>query len=317
MKSYVFGVDLGGTTIKMGLFEAAQLLEKWEIPTDRSDDGAHILKDIANAIDEKLMAKGIEKSEVAGIGIGIPGPVNRHGVVDRCVNVGWGVVSVKMDLEALTELPVMVGNDANVAAMGESFLGAARDADSSVMITLGTGVGAGIVVDGKILVGENGAAGEFGHFHVRDGEPEACGCGNHGCLEQYASATGVVRLAKRRLAKDDAPTSLREIDDLTAKDVFDAAKAGDEIAKEVVHEMCTILGKAVAALCNIVNPTMVVIGGGVSKAGQIIIDEMKEAFLEEVFHGARETKIELATLGNDAGIYGGAGMIIEKMKRAE
>ena len=211
----------------------------------------------------------------------------------------------------MTGFPVKAGNDANVAAMGEAFIGAAKDAASSVMVTLGTGVGAGIVIDGKILAGENGAAGEFGHIHVQDGEPEACGCGNHGCLEQYASATGVVRIATRRLAKDDAPSSLRELSKVTSKDVFDAAKAGDAVAKEIVHEVCSILGKAIAKLCNIVNPAMVVIGGGVSNAGPVLIKEMEESFQEEVFHGARGTRIELATLGNDAGIYGGAGMVIE------
>ena len=312
MKEYVFGVDLGGTTVKMGLFGSdGALEEKWEIPTDTSNDGANILKDIAEAIQKKLDEKEIDKSRVEGIGIGIPGPVNSQGVVDHCVNLGWGVVPVARDLEKLTGLPVQAGNDANVAAMGEAFIGAAKDAASSVMITLGTGVGAGIVVNGRILIGENGAAGEFGHIHVNDDETEACGCGNHGCLEQYASATGVVRLANRRLAKDDAPSSLRDLKKVTSKDVFDAAKAGDAVAKEIVHEVCTILGKAIAKLCNIVNPAMVVIGGGVSNAGPILIKEMQDAFQEEVFHGARGTRIELATLGNDAGIAGGAGMVIE------
>ncbi|MBR1628742.1 MAG: ROK family glucokinase [Lachnospiraceae bacterium] len=312
MKEYVFGVDLGGTTVKMGLFGSdGALEEKWEIPTDTSNDGANILKDIAEAIQKKLDEKEIDKSRVEGIGIGIPGPVNSQGVVDHCVNLGWGVVPVARDLEKLTGLPVQAGNDANVAAMGEAFIGAAKDAASSVMITLGTGVGAGIVVNGRILIGENGAAGEFGHIHVNDDETEACGCGNHGCLEQYASATCVVRLANRRLAKDDAPSSLRDLEKVTSKDVFDAAKAGDAVAKEIVHEVCTILGKAIAKLCNIVNPAMVVIGGGVSNAGPILIKEMQDAFQEEVFHGARGTRIELATLGNDAGIAGGAGMVIE------
>ncbi len=312
MKEYVFGVDLGGTTVKMGLFASdGNLVEKWEIPTDKTDNGANILKDIAEAIKGKLEEKEIDPSRVEGVGIGIPGPVNSQGVVDHLVNVGWGVVPVARDLESLTGFPVKAGNDANVAAMGEAFIGAAKDVDSSVMITLGTGVGSGIVIDGRILVGENGAAGEFGHIHVNDDETEACGCGNHGCLEQYASATGMARMAKKKLSESDAESSLRQIENVTAKDLFDAAKAGDALAKEVVHEVCSILGKGLAIYCNIINPAMVVIGGGVSNAGPIIIRELEDAFKENVFHGARGTRIELATLGNDAGIYGGAGMIIE------
>ena len=312
MKEYVFGVDLGGTTVKMGLFASdGNLVEKWEIPTDKTNNGANILKDISEAIKNKLEEKEIDPSRVEGVGIGIPGPVNSQGVVDHLVNVGWGVVPVARDLESLTGFPVKAANDANVAAMGEAFIGAAKDVDSSVMITLGTGVGSGIVIDGRIIVGENGAAGEFGHIHVNDDETEACGCGNHGCLEQYASATGMARMAKKKLSESDAESSLRQIENVTAKDLFDAAKAGDALAKEVVHEVCSILGKGLAIYCNIINPAMVVIGGGVSNAGPIIIRELEDAFKENVFHGARGTRIELATLGNDAGIYGGAGMIIE------
>ena len=312
MKEYLFGVDVGGTTVKMGLFGASgELVEKWEIPTDTSNNGVNILRDISDTVHAKLDEKGIDEARVEGIGIGIPGPVNSQGVVNHCVNLGWGVVPVERDLEKLSGFPVKAGNDANVAAMGEAFIGAAKDAESSVMITLGTGVGAGIIIDGKILAGHNGAGGEFGHIHVDDNETEACGCGNHGCLEQYASATGIVRVAKRMLAADNAPSSLREIESITSKDVFDAAKKGDEFAKKIVHEVCGILGRAIAKLCNIVNPAMVVIGGGVSNAGPILIKEMQDAFQEEVFHGARGTRIELATLGNDAGIAGGAGMVIE------
>ncbi len=311
MKEYVFGVDVGGTTVKMGLFNnSGELIEKWEIPTDTSDGGKNILKDISEAIDQKLADKNIDKANVEGVGIGIPGPVNSQGVVNHCVNLGWGVVPVSEELEKLSGLPVMAGNDANVAAMGEAFVGAGKNSDSIVMITLGTGVGAGIIIDGKILAGHNGAAGECGHIHVNDHETEACGCGNYGCLEQYASATGIVRMANRMLADSDDPSSLRDLDEITSKDVFDAAKNGDEFAGKVVREVCDILGKAIAAICNVVNPEMVVIGGGVSNAGSILLNEMDEAFRTEVFHGARDTVISLATLGNDAGIFGGAGMIV-------
>lgn len=314
MKEYVFGVDVGGTTIKMGLFGTdGELKEKWEIPTDTSDAGANILRNISDAVHAKISEKGIDVQKVAGIGVGIPGPVDSHGVVNRCVNLGWGVVALEEELEKLSGFPVKAGNDANVAAMGEAFIGAGRGADSIVMITLGTGVGTGIIVDGRILAGHNGAAGECGHIHVMDNEPEACGCGNHGCLEQYASATGIVRMANRMLADSDEVSTLRDLDEITAKDVFDAAKDGDAFAAKVVSEVCEILGKAIAKICNVVNPELVVIGGGVSHAGQILLNEIDEAFRTEVFPGSRDTEIALATLGNDAGIFGGAGMVLGEL----
>ncbi|MBQ7676754.1 MAG: ROK family glucokinase, partial [Lachnospiraceae bacterium] len=281
MKEYVFGADLGGTTCKLGLFKSdGSLMEKWEIPTDTSNNGANILRDISEALHAKLTEKGIAEDQVEGVGLGIPGPVNEQGVVNRCVNLGWGVIPIEKDFANISGFKVKAGNDANVAAMGEAFVGAGKGAESVVMITLGTGVGAGIILDGKIIAGHNGAAGEFGHIKVVDGETETCGCGKCGCLEQYASATGVVRLAKRALASSDKESALRNLkdDELTAKDVFDEAKAGDELAKEIIHEFAAILGSALAKLCTIVNPEMIVIGGGVSKAGKIILDELDGPF---------------------------------------
>ena len=177
-------------------------------------------------------------------------------------------------------------------------------------VTLGTGVGGGIIVDGKILTGATGAGGEIGHIHIVDDEYEACGCGNHGCLEQYASATGVSRLAKRRLAKDNKPSSLRN-GDLSAKAVFDAVKAGDEVAKEIAVQFGHYLGKGLAAIACVVNPEIFVIGGGVSKAGDVLFDYIKDEYDKYVFHGSRGVKFALATLGNDAGIYGAAKMMLD------
>ncbi len=317
MKKYVFGVDLGGTTCKIGLFHSnGELIEKWEIPTDTSNQGANILKNISESLQEKIKEKGIPESEIEGAGIGIPGPVDAKGVVNRCVNLGWGVIPIEKDFSEISGFKVKAGNDANVAAMGEAFAGAGKDAGSVVMITLGTGVGSGIVIDGKILAGHNGAAGEFGHVNVNENETEHCGCGNCGCLEQYASATGIVRMAKRYLLESQKDSALRKISEkeITSKEIFDEAKNGDELAKEIVEEFCGILGKAIAKLCCIVDPEIVVIGGGVSKAGQILLDGIEKPFQKQVFHAARGTKIVLATLGNDAGIYGGAGMIIKDAK---
>lgn len=311
MKKYGFGVDIGGTTIKMGFFETnGNLLDKWEIKTDTSNNGENILYDVAKAVDNKLAQEAISKDEVQGIGIGVPGPVRGDGTVNRCVNLGWGVINVAEKLSSLTGINVKVGNDANVAALGEMWQGGAKGCKDVVMVTLGTGVGGGIIVDGKIVAGFHGAGGEIGHITVNPDEIEACNCGKYGCLEQYTSATGIVRMAKRKLAKSSDETTLRSLENITAKDIFDAAKADDELAKELVDELGEILGSTLSNMACVVNPEAIVIGGGVSKAGAILIDTIKEHFQENAFHACRETRFELATLGNDAGIYGCMCMIL-------
>ena len=305
MKKYGFGVDIGGTTIKMGFFETdGKLLDKWEIKTNTENKGENILSDIAKAVDNKLAQEGISKDDVQGIGVGVPGPVNSKGVVNRCVNLGWGVLDVAAELSALTGIDVKAGNDANVAALGEMWKGGAEGSSDVIMVTLGTGVGGGIIVDGKIVAGSNGAGGEIGHITVNKDEIEACNCGQYGCLEQYASATGIVRMAKRKLAKTDDATTLRNTEDLTAKLIFDEAKAGDAVAMGLVDELGEILGSTLSNIACVSNPEVIVIGGGVSKAGDILIDTIKKHFVESCFHVCRDTRFELASLGNDAGIYG-------------
>lgn len=311
MKKYGFGVDIGGTTIKMGFFETdGTLLDKWEIKTDTSNNGENILYDVAKAVDNKLAQESISKDEVQGIGIGVPGPVRGDGTVNRCVNLGWGVINVAEKLSSLTGINVKVGNDANVAALGEMWQGGAKGCKDVVMVTLGTGVGGGIIVDGDIVPGFHGAGGEIGHITVNKDEIEACNCGKYGCLEQYTSATGIVRMAKRKLAKSADETSLRSLENITAKDIFDAAKAGDAVAKELVDELGEILGSTLSNIACVVNPEAIVIGGGVSKAGAVLIDTIEEHFRENAFHAFKETRFELATLGNDAGIYGCMCMIL-------
>lgn len=305
MKKYGFGIDVGGTTVKVGFFETSgALLDKWEIKTNTANGGEAILPDIAKTIEEKLSKEGISKDEVQGIGIGVPGPVLNASVVTRCVNLGWGEIDVAGTLSKIIGLPVKVGNDANVAALGEMWQGGAKGSSNVVMVTLGTGVGGGIIVDGRIVAGANGAGGEIGHLNVCEDELESCNCGQHGCLEQYASATGVVRMAKRKLAKTTDETSLKKFDDLTAKDVFDEAKAGDKVALEIVDEVCEILGKTLGKIACVVNPEVFVIGGGVSKAGQILIDTVKKYYVPNTFTSCRDARFELASLGNDAGMYG-------------
>lgn len=311
MKKYGFGVDVGGTTVKMGFFETTgALIDKWEIKTNTEGNGAQILSDIAKSIDNKLAQEGISKNDVQGIGIGVPGPVRADGVVNGCVNLGWGIVDVATDLGALTGLPVKVGNDANVAALGEMWQGGAKGSRDVIMVTLGTGVGGGIIVDGKIVAGATGAGGEIGHITVNKEEIEPCNCGQYGCLEQYTSATGIVRMAKRKLAKSSDETVLRNCQALTAKDIFDAAKAGDAVALSLVDEVGDILGSALSNMACVVNPEIIVIGGGVSKAGEILISTIQKHFVETSFHACKNTQFALATLGNDAGIFGCMQMVV-------
>lgn len=311
MKTYGFGVDIGGTTVKLGLFRTSgELLDKWEIPTRKEDGGSQILPDVAESVKEKLTERGIDTEDVQGIGVGVPGPVTPEGVVRRCVNLGWGVFHVEDTLSGLTGYPVKAGNDANVAALGELWQGAGKGAKNMVMVTLGTGIGGGVIIDGHIVAGATGAGGEIGHIPVNDDETLACGCGKKGCLEQYASATGVVTLTKRALEASDRPSGLRELPELTAKDLFDAAKANDALALEVLEQFGKILGKGLASVACVVNPEMFVIGGGVSKAGGIVTDVVEKYYALYAFHACREAQFKLAELGNDAGIYGCVKMIL-------
>lgn len=311
MKKYCFGVDIGGTSVKIGLFDnKGTILEKWEIPTRTEDSGRWILPDVAESLLKKMKEKGIAKEEVAGAGVGVPGPVDKDGIIHEAVNLGWGVFSVQDTLQELSGLLVRVGNDANVAALGEMWKGGGVGYQNLVLVTLGTGVGGGIIINGEMLSGATGAGGEIGHIHVQDGEEDACGCGNHGCLEQYASATGIVRLAKRYLASSDEDSVLRH-KNISAKSVFDAVKAGDHAAKKIAEEFGRYLGKGLAVIGSVVNPEAFVIGGGVSRAGEILFTYIEEEYKKNVFHGSRNAQFKLATLGNDAGICGAAKLVLE------
>lgn len=311
MAKYAFGVDVGGTTVKMGLFDTeGNVFDKWEIPTRTEDNGSKILPDVAQAVKDKMAEKNISAADVEGVGIGVPGPVDDNGIVHRAVNLFWGVTDARKQLSDLLDgMKVKVGNDANVAALGEMWKGGGVGFDSIVMVTLGTGVGGGIIINGNIVNGSTGAGGEIGHIHVRDDETENCNCGNAGCLEQYASATGIVRLANRRLAKDDKASVLRN-EEISAKSVFDAVKAGDELAIEVAEEFGKILGDALGCIAAVVNPQAFVIGGGVSKAGDVLIGYISKNYEKTAFHACRDAAFKLATLGNDAGIFGSAKLVL-------
>lgn len=312
MKKYCFGIDIGGTTVKMGLFETdGKVLDKWEIATRTENGGEAILPDIAASALAKLEELKISKKEVAGMGIGVPGPINDEGVVPHTANLGWGYKEVTREMEELTGFECKGGNDANVAALGEMWKGAAAGHKSGVMVTLGTGVGGGIIIDGKILTGTNGAGGEIGHIHVDDDIPGHCGCGNQGCLEQVASANGIVRLAKWMLEGKEVRTCL-DLDTMSSKDIWDAVKTGDEFAVEVAERFGKYLGTALANIANTVDPEVFVIGGGMSKAGPVVLDYIQKYYVKYAFRACRGAQFVLATLGNDAGIYGTARMVIEE-----
>lgn len=315
MGKYCFGVDLGGTTVKIGLFDTeGTVLDKWEIPTRKEDSGSKILPDIAQAVLDKIAERQIAKDDVTGVGIGVPGPVDDNGVVHMAVNLGWGIINVNEVLGGLLQLPVRAGNDANVAALGEMWCGGGKGCSDMVLATLGTGVGGGIIVNGKMVTGATGAGGEIGHIHIKDDEPDACGCGGHGCLEQYASATGIARLANRKLAattQDSVLRAAKERGAVSAKTVFDAVKNGDALACEIAEEFGDYLGKGLAAIACVVNPEVIVLGGGVSKAGEILCEYVAKYYKKYVFHGCSNAQFKLATLGNDAGIYGAAKLVLE------
>ena len=313
MKKYCFGIDVGGTTVKMGLFTTeGELLDKWEIPTRKEDGGAYILNDVAASVEAKLAEKNIAKEDVAGAGIGVPGPTLDTGYVSICVNLGRKDKNPANELSELLSIPVKAGNDANVAALGEMWKGGGEGYLDVVLLTLGTGVGGGIIINGEIAPSHRGVGGELGHITVNPDEEATCNCGNHGCLEQYASATGVVRIAKKLLAASKEESSLRTLETVTAKDVFDAAKAGDHLAVEAVEVLGKYLGLVVANVALTVDPVVFVIGGGVSKAGQVLIDVITKYYHKFAkIIGDNKAKVVLAKLGNDAGIYGAARMVLK------
>ena len=315
MAKYIYGIDIGGTTVKMGLFgEKGDMLEKWEIVTRKENNGENILPDIVKSIKEKNSEKSIETDDILGIGMGVPGPITEDGRVLKCANLGWGIFSVADEMSKLTGVKkVKVGNDANVAALGEQWRGGGRGFDNIVMVTLGTGVGGGIIMDGKILTGENGAAGEIGHITVNPKETLTCGCGCKGCLEQYSSATGVIRMAKERLEASDKPSELRKFaaDEIGGKEVFDAYKAGDELAAEAVNEFAIYLGMGLGNVASVVDTQAFVIGGGLSKNGPVVIDIVKEQYKKNVMFALKNTEFRLAELGNDAGMYGAVRMVLQ------
>lgn len=310
---YGYGVDVGGTTIKIAYFdETGNLLTKWEIPTNTDNDGVAILPDIAAAVAAHLEKTKTPREQIVGIGLGVPGPVLRDGTVNRCINLGWGVFNVEKALSELTGFPVAAGNDANMAALGEDWKGSGDGCENMVMATFGTGVGGGIIMDGRVLNGVHGSGGEIGHLVVNLHETEYCNCGKKGCVEQYCSATGIVRMAKQFMEKYDMPSTLRILDPLTCKDVFACSEQGDMLASFVLEHVYEYMGMFLSAVCCVVDPEVVVLGGGVSKAGAPLLEGAKRQFDRHVFHAAKDVRFALATLGNDAGAYGAFKLVLDE-----
>lgn len=311
---YCFGIDIGGTTVKIGLVsEEGKILTRWEIPTRKGNNPLGLLEDVKAALEDCMAKRNIRKEEILGIGMAAPGPVTEDGILHGTVNIGWGDVDLGAEAERIIGIsPVATGNDARVAALGEAVYGAGKGAKSMLMVTLGTGVGGGVIQNGQILMGDSGVAGEIGHMTIDPYETIACNCGKKGCLEQYTSATGMVRIAKRFLAERTEDSMLRQRDKISAKDLWDAAKADDPLAKEITDFVCDRLGIALANASYIVDTEVIVIGGGVCAAGKFLLDKIQKAYQGYVFAHSRNKKFALAKLGNDAGIQGAAALALQK-----
>ena len=310
---YCFGIDIGGTTVKIGLVsENGEIVTRWEVPTRKGSDPTGLLEDVKVSLENCMAERKLEKTDILGIGMAAPGPVTADGVLHGCVNIGWGDVELKKHAEKVIGIsPVCIGNDARVAALGEAYFGAGKGAKSILMVTLGTGVGGGVVLGGHILMGESGVAGEIGHMTIDPYETAVCGCGKKGCLEQYASATGMVRATERFLKEKNTASVLREKDAVSAKDLWDAAKAGDALANEITDFVCDRLGSALANAIYLVDTEMIVIGGGVCAAGQFLLNKIEASYNSKVFSHSRNKTFALAELGNDAGIMGAAALILQ------
>ncbi|MGG3574764.1 ROK family glucokinase [Bacillus gobiensis] len=306
--SWLVGVDLGGTTIKIAFVDFEGTIQyKWEIPTDKS--GETIVADIAQAIDDKLSEINQPKRKLCALGMGAPGPVDYNsGIIYETVNLGWKNYPLQEHLHTETGLPAAVENDANIAALGEMWKGAGNGANDLILVTLGTGVGGGIIVNGEVVHGINGAGGEIGHICSLPSGGALCNCGKTGCIETIASATGIVRIALEKLKEHgDQPSLLRKHSFITAREVFEAAKAGDELAMEVIEYVTGHLGLVLGHLGSALNPSQIVIGGGVSKAGELLRSKLEKAYKKYAFpRAANSAEISIAELGNDAGVIGGA-----------
>lgn len=314
MKKYVLGIDIGGTGVKMGIITHDGIIEnKWDIPSDKSDSGKNILPDIVTSINNKLLECGVLAEEIQSIGVGVPGAVSDGKTVNCCVSLGWGVTNVSEYLEnELWNIPVIIGNDANTAALGEMWKGAGEGCSNVVLLTIGTDIGGGVIVNGMPISGTFGGGGEIGHIPFNPHEKEPHPCGKCGCFGQYASGTGLTTLANRKLKSVDTASSLRDINlsGNMAKEVIDAAKSGDVLAKEIFEDYCDIFARGLAMVSCVVEPEVFILGGGVSNAGDFLSDNIQKNFSKYCFHTSKDVRIIRAKLTNDAGLIGAAKLAL-------
>ncbi|CYW57559.1 ROK family glucokinase [Streptococcus suis] len=319
MSKKIIGIDLGGTSVKLAILTTeGEIQEKWSIKTNILDDGSHIVPDIIDSIQHRFETHGLTKDNFLGIGMGSPGVVDSEaGTVIGAYNLNWKTLQlVKDQFESALGLPFFIDNDANVAALGEQWVGAGNNNPNVVFMTLGTGVGGGVIAAGNLIRGVKGAGGELGHITVDFDEPFACTCGKKGCLETVASATGIVNLSRRYADQYAGDAKLKQMiddgQDVTAKDVFDLAKEVDDLALIVYRHFSEYLGVACANIAAVLNPAYIVLGGGVSAAGELLLDGVRKVFAENSFPQIKEsTQIVLATRGNDAGVLGAASLVLK------
>ncbi|MBL6439666.1 ROK family glucokinase [Streptococcus suis] len=319
MSKKIIGIDLGGTSVKLAILTTeGEIQEKWSIKTNILDDGSHIVPDIIDSIKHRFETHGLTKDDFLGVGMGSPGVVDSEaGTVIGAYNLNWKTLQlVKDQFESALGLPFFIDNDANVAALGEQWVGAGNNNPNVVFMTLGTGVGGGVIAAGNLIRGVKGAGGELGHITVDFDEPFACTCGKKGCLETVASATGIVNLSRRYADQYAGDAKLKQMiddgQDVTAKDVFDLAKEGDDLALIVYRHFSEYLGVACANIAAVLNPAYIVLGGGVSAAGDFLLDGVRKVFAENSFPQIKEsTQIVLATRGNDAGVLGAASLVLK------
>ncbi|MGQ7461125.1 ROK family glucokinase [Streptococcus suis] len=319
MSKKIIGIDLGGTSVKLAILTTeGEIQEKWSIKTNILDEGSHIVSDIIESIKHRFETHGLTKDDFLGVGMGSPGVVDSEaGTVIGAYNLNWKTLQlVKEQFEAALGLPFFIDNDANVAALGEQWVGAGNNDPNVVFMTLGTGVGGGVIAAGNLIRGVKGAGGELGHITVDFDEPFACTCGKKGCLETVASATGIVNLSRRYADQYAGDAKLKQMiddgQDVTAKDVFDLAKEGDDLAMIVYRHFSEYLGVACANIAAVLNPAYIVLGGGVSAAGDFLLNGVRKVFAENSFPQIKEsTQIVLATRGNDAGVLGAASLVLK------
>ncbi len=309
---YGFAADIGPSVVKMACFDQdGKLVQRWETPTLVAHGSNQVLSDIADEVERYMAKNSLFEDDIIGIGVGVHGPVSSGGTVNKCVNLGWGVFNIDRALSGLTGLNVVSSNISNMAALGECWKGSAKGKKNVFFIHMNYGVGGAVIANGQLVYGAHGGAGEVGHVTVNRQETEVCNCGNKGCMEQYCSPFGIVRMAKRQLASPLTRSSLRKKANLQFEDVVFAAESGDKVAQDVLEKACTYAGEVVANICCITNPDTIVLGGKLCEHGKFLVDGLRRYFQQYVFHANKDVRFEMASLGDDAPLYGAFKLVLD------